>query len=50
MIDHYYYKEWPDRSSPLESQSIIELIDNLIKNLDSQPILVHCRYCSKLDR
>ncbi|RNA36848.1 receptor-type tyrosine- phosphatase epsilon isoform X3 [Brachionus plicatilis] len=42
LVDHYYYKEWPDRSSPLESQSIIELIDSLVRNLESNPILVHC--------
>ncbi|CAF0806750.1 unnamed protein product [Brachionus calyciflorus] len=42
LIDHYYYKEWPDRSSPLESQSIIELIDTITKSLDYSPILVHC--------
>lgn len=48
LIDHYYYKEWQDKSCPTESQSIIELIDLISKSFESHnlssPVLVHCRY------
>lgn len=46
-MEHFYYKEWPDRSCPSECQSIIELISKLPIGFDdemglSTPILVHC--------
>jgi protein tyrosine phosphatase len=46
VIEHYYYKEWPDKSCPIEAQSIPNLINkiNLKCSLfaTSAPILVHC--------
>ena len=43
-MDHFYYKEWPDKSCPIESQTIIELID-LVKHQNApinSSIVVHC--------
>ena len=46
-VEHYYYKEWPDKSFPPETQSILALIDtiNAVYSADESeinPILVHC--------
>ncbi len=47
LVDHYYYKEWPDKDCPSEAQSIIVLHQRINKKycaFDSPPILIHCRW------
>jgi protein tyrosine phosphatase len=44
-VEHYYYKEWPDKSCPSEAQSVLNLINKMnikCSLFDSSPVLVHC--------
>lgn len=46
FIDHYHYTEWPDKSVPNETQSLVSLINRVNQEHPSSewPIVVHCRF------
>lgn len=44
-VEHFYYKEWPDKSCPCSAQSILNLIAKINANsssFETFPVLVHC--------
>ena len=44
-MDHYHYIEWPDKSVPQETQSLVSLVNRVNQEHPSTewPIVVHCK-------
>lgn len=46
VVTHYWYRNWPDNTSPKQSQTITTLIKTVEKDKDDSaspsPILIHC--------